>query len=1027
MMLQIAITLIFYITFVVCILLGIYCITLNKEALLNRVFLILCFCISIWAFTFAIFNSARTYEEALIWRRISSLGWGVTYSVLVHFILVLTESNRMLKKKGVYVALYLPAAINVFIFGLYSKIANTQYHLVHTVAGWASIPLNNIGDLFFNSYYLLYSLMTVILLIRWYVKTKDLMKKKHAFYFLISFGLAVLFGTFTDILANRYLTFKIPSLAPIMILIPVLTLQDVIRKYGLMLPKEKQISHQEGIILSADKRGNLFRYISLLFFAGSIVNILLYLVYSNEWVSGVFLSTVLVFIGAFIFVMPAFIRSIKFQENILTILMAIAMPMILFFSYDLSVTNMIWPVPLLFIMVTIIFNNKKMFWVIAIISLLSGLWSWASVSELTIQVGALVYIFRISFYGVGILLTYYVNKVYVSRLRENEKQVRFQKMITSISADFVTVTSANLEDKIKGLLEKSGYYASADRSYLGLFSEDQQMLHFEYEWLDNGIKSVVENTKGLQVTPFTWFKNQLLANEIVFISEVGALPPEAKMEKEMMMSQEIKSLIFIPISNKDKIIGFIGFDQVTDKKGWRIQEHDLLKVLANILTDAITKVEVEKDINYLAYHDVLTGLPNRALFSNRLEQAIHLAKRTEKYIGILFIDLDGFKAVNDTLGHDWGDNLLKQVAVRVSNCIRKYDTIARFGGDEFLIMIPQIANRGDIEEVAKKVMKVLEKPIIVNEQEFFISASGGIAIFPQDGEAVNVLIKNADLAMYFAKNNGKSQYAFCSMGMKDDVVKKMMITNSLYRAMEKNELLLYYQPQVSIKTKEIIGMEALIRWDHPTLGRIPPSVFIPIAEQTGLINGIGEWVLKTACRQNKAWQDLGFNPIQMAVNISVEQFQSGKLIQIVKDCLEETGLNPSYLELEITEGIAMKEAKYIIKALYELKMLGISISIDDFGTEYSSLSRLKDLPVNRLKIDIQFIRGIAVNSKDESIISVMIHLAKSLGLKVIAEGVETQVQQKFLSEEGCDEIQGYYYYRPMSKEEIERGIYKIQD
>ncbi len=1022
---QTLISLIFYIIFVIYILLGVYSITLNKKESLNRVFLFICLSISIWSFAFTFFNSARTYEDALLWRRISSLGWGVTYSILVHFTLVLTGANNILKKKITYVALYLPAIINVTIFGLYSKVANEQYQLIHTAAGWACIPLNNMGDLFYNCYYLFFSLLTFLLLIRWYIKSTDAIKRKHALYLMISFCVSLLLGTLTDSLANRYLTFKLPSLAPIIILIPVATIHYIIHKYGLMLPKEKHISPQDGIILSADKRTNLFKFISMIFFLGSVTNIFLYLVYSNEWLSGIVLSAILVLCGAFIFVIPSVIQSIKFQENILTILMVVSMIMIMFFYYDRSVSNIVWPVPLFFIMVTIIFNNKKMFLVIATISLLAGLLSWIMIPEITIQLGTLAYLFRIAFYMVGIILTSYINKIYISRLKENDQQVQFQKMISAISTNFVTITSSNFEDKIIDLLEKSGSYTHADRSYLGLFSEDQTMINFTHEWLGEGIDSITINPEGLQVTHYTWASKKILAGEIVFTPSVELLPPEASMEKEIMISQDIKSLIFIPISNKDKVIGFIGFDQIKVQKGWRIEDHDLLKVLANIVSDAIAKVEVEKEINYLAYYDALTGLPNRTLLNNRLEQAIQLARSSEKLIGLIFIDLDGFKAVNDTLGHDWGDDLLKQVVDRLSHCISKYDTFARFGGDEFLIMVPQISEIKDVEVIAKKVMGIFHKPILVNKQEFFISASAGIAIFPEDGDEVSILIKNADLAMYFAKNNGKSQYTFCSTDMKEDVLNKTILTNSLYRAQGRDELLLHYQPQVCIETKEIIGIEALIRWEHPDLGRILPSVFIPIAEQTGLINSIGEWVLKTACRQNKVWQDLGFKPVKMAVNISVEQFRSGNLLHIVEECLKETGLDPKYLELEITESIAMKESHHIIKSLQELKALGISISIDDFGTEYSSLSRLKDMPVDRLKMDILFVRGIALNTKDKSIISVIIHLAKSLGLKVIAEGVETEIQLQFLTELACDEVQGYYFYKPMTKEDIERDVLKI--
>ena len=317
-------------------------------------------------------------------------------------------------------------------------------------------------------------------------------------------------------------------------------------------------------------------------------------------------------------------------------------------------------------------------------------------------------------------------------------------------------------------------------------------------------------------------------------------------------------------------------------------------------------------------------------------------------------------------------------------------------------------------------MKSFSKSLTVNGQEFFITASAGIAVYPEDGEEADSLIKHADMAMYSSKGGGKNKYTLCSQVMKDDTMKKMQLTNSLYRAQGRNELVLYYQPQVDIATKKIIGMEALIRWKHPELGMIPPSVFIPIAEQTGLINPIGQWVLRTACRQNKLWQEKGLPPIRTAVNLSVEQFRSSNLAHIIKNTLEETGLQPELLELEITESIAIEETESIISILNELKMLGVTIAIDDFGTEYSSLSQFKELPIDRIKIAMPFVQGISVNTKDEAIVEVLIHLARSLGINVIAEGVETELQLAFLTQGKCDEFQGYYFYKPMPAEELEK-------
>jgi EAL domain-containing protein (putative c-di-GMP-specific phosphodiesterase class I) len=309
--------------------------------------------------------------------------------------------------------------------------------------------------------------------------------------------------------------------------------------------------------------------------------------------------------------------------------------------------------------------------------------------------------------------------------------------------------------------------------------------------------------------------------------------------------------------------------------------------------------------------------------------------------------------------------------------------------------------------------------LTINDHEFFITASVGIAIYPIDGEDVETLIKNADMAMYNSKALNKNQYTICSTNLKEDILMKMKLKNSLYRALDNGELMIYYQPQINSITNKIIGMEALARWKHTDLGMISPCVFIPIAERTGLIHLIGQWVLKTACLQNKSWQDMGFPKIPVSVNLSVEQFNSSNLQNIVKDMLELTGLSPEYLELEITENIAIRESKGIVHVLDDLKNIGVSLAIDDFGTKYSSLSWLKNLPVDKLKIDMQFIQGISKNNKDELIIEVIIYLAKRLGLSILAEGVETKEQLDYLIEKGCNNIQGYYYYKPMSKEDIE--------
>lgn len=1026
MILQNLISTILYSSFVIYAMFGAYSLTLNKEARLNRIFALLCFCLAWWGFAFAVTNSAGSYEAAMLFRRMSVMGWGVAYSLILHFVIVLTESNWSQKKKQplLMLVLYVPAALNVILFGFYSKTATTQIQLVSSIAGWSTIAVNNALDNWFLCYYLGFSLVALFLLLQWHQDTRDLINKKKALYLIISFSVALILGSFTDILANGLFSLKLPSLAPLIIMIPVATIFHIIHKYELLIPKAQINGYSEGVILSMDSRTKLFKFTGIVLAIGSIINFSVRIVISSNREIGVLFSFVLVIVSVFVILIPYLVKTIKYQEGILAALLLITLPVVMLVYQDGSFSNLIWPVPIFVIMLTVIFNNKRIFYSVAVLSMFLGIIFWVRIPNFDVEIGTSAEVFRLLFYIIGISLTALISSIYVYRLKENKKQEDYQKIIAEISTNFLMMTLADFDTQVENLLKKSGTFINADRGTVVMFSSDFQTDYCTHEWVTEGKEMVIEKTAKKRIPALSGSKKKLLGNAIVYQTAGDSITPGSEQERALFASQHIQDMICIPIQSKDKVIGFIRFDQFTTGKSWELNDPELLRILANILADAFAKVKTEKDITYLAYYDTLTDLPNRVLFRNRLEQAIDLAKGSVKSLGVIFIDIDGFKEVNDTLGHDWGDHLLNRIGRRLSDSIRKYDTVARFGGDEFLIMVPQLSRKEDLEAVAKKIMAVFHHPIAVEEQEFYITASAGIAVFPDDGENVNNLIKHADLAMYAAKKNGKGQYAFCTKAMKDDVLEKMSLTNSLYRALERNELHLYYQPQVDVVSQEIIGFEALLRWEHPKLGPISPVVFIPIAEETGLINSIGEWVLMTACAQNKEWQDRGFKPVQMGVNLSVEQFRSGNLERIVKACLEKTGLEPQYLELEITESIAMKESGYVAKCLHALKALGVAISIDDFGTEFSSLSRLKDLPVNRLKIDMQFIKGITVNPKDESIIAVMIHLAKRLGLKIIAEGVETEVQLGFLRAENCDEIQGYYYYKPLSKNEIDGSIYK---
>ncbi len=434
----------------------------------------------------------------------------------------------------------------------------------------------------------------------------------------------------------------------------------------------------------------------------------------------------------------------------------------------------------------------------------------------------------------------------------------------------------------------------------------------------------------------------------------------------------------------------------------------------------ITEKKVyERKLDHLAHHDHLTGLPNRLLFSDRLTQSIAVAQRRNKLAAVMFLDLDRFKYINDTLGHNVGDSLLKQVAHRLSLTLRRADTIARMGGDEFTIILGDIDSPQDATRVAKKVLDSLTKPFLLDGRELFVTTSVGISVYPNDGVDVETLVRNADTAMYQAKEEGRNCYHIYTNELNTAAMERMTMENSLRKALEREEFVVYYQPRVDLKTGQILGAEALVRWRHPEFGLVAPVQFIPLCEETGLIVPLSEWVLRESCKQNKAWQDAGYDPISIAVNISVKQVEQRGLRATVTRALRDTGLNPIYLDLELTESTLMQDPKRTITVLGKIKDMGVQISIDDFGTGYSSLSYLKQFPVDAVKIDQSFVKHVTTDPDDAAIAGAVVAMAHSLKLRVIAEGVETLQQLEFLRELNCDEMQGYFVSRPVPADEFE--------
>jgi diguanylate cyclase (GGDEF)-like protein/PAS domain S-box-containing protein len=441
-------------------------------------------------------------------------------------------------------------------------------------------------------------------------------------------------------------------------------------------------------------------------------------------------------------------------------------------------------------------------------------------------------------------------------------------------------------------------------------------------------------------------------------------------------------------------------------------QHGLATGAVIVFHDVSAARAMGAEMSHLAQHDILTNLPNRTLLQDRLTQAIATASRNESRIAVLFLDLDGFKHINDSLSHATGDKLLQLVAKRLLAAVRTSDTVCRLGGDEFVILLSEVAHAGDAGVKAGKILSTLSAPFEMGQITLRITGSIGVTTYPEDGQSAESLIRNADLAMYQAKEKGRSNYQFYEKGMNVRAIERQSIEGDLRFALERNEFVMHYQPKIDLKTGEITGVEALVRWQHPTRGLVGPLQFISVAEDCGLMLPIGKWVMRESCRQAKAWQDAGLPALEMAVNVSSVEFRNDEFLEGISTILKETGLEPRYLELELTESVLMQHAEFSVPVLQKLKAMGVRLAIDDFGTGYSSLSYLRQFPIDTLKVDQSFIHEISADTDEATIISAVINMGCRLKHRVTAEGVETEEQLAFLRAHGCDEGQGYYFGRP---------------
>jgi len=611
-----------------------------------------------------------------------------------------------------------------------------------------------------------------------------------------------------------------------------------------------------------------------------------------------------------------------------------------------------------------------------------------------------------------------VEDITLRKQAEEELLKRDAFLLGVASATHQLLTETDFDTAIKNVLEILGQAAKADRTYIYQnhphSSTGAVAMSIRYEWTDDSVPPTLTcahwhdlpyHQSGLS----TWY--ECFQAGQTFSGITRQMSPA---EQAMLCRDQIRSIIMVPIRIDQELWGYIGFDDCHSEREWTASEESMLVAIAASIGGAIQRQRTDAQMRYQAFHDSLTGLPNRVFYDHRLAVSLAQARRVGETVGVMFLDLDRFKTINDTLGHAVGDQLLKLTTQRLLHCLREEDTIARWGGDEFTLLLPDLKSPEDAAKVAQRIAHALKPVFRLNGHDLHITSSVGIAVYPQDGTDPDTLLKNADVALYRAKERGSNNYQFYTAALNSSASERLALDHSLHKALERDELVLYYQPQFNLRTGKIDQIEALVRWQNPRLGLLSPHLFIPLAEENGLIIPIGDWVLETACKQLQQWHCMGLTDLKLAVNLSVHQFQQPNLVESIADLLTTLKLDPRTLELEITETTFMKDVAFTQALLHLLREMGICIALDDFGTGYSSMNYLRELPLNTLKIDRSFVRDITTCSRSAAIIATIITLGQGLDLNVVAEGVETVEQREQLRSLNCFAMQGFLFSKPLA-------------
>ena len=1010
---------------------GIYAIITNRKSRTNKMFLYLTISMMVWAFTYSIANSASTAEKSAFWKATSVFGSGVFFSLFLQFILVLTKTQSHSQNKRLIIALiYLPALINIILFAPFGLLVKETYQMEPSKYGWINMAPMNWGRIWLVLYYLIYATICTLILIRWWKKLEPhTIMRRQATYFLISMIISFCIGVLIDILPDLFGIGLFPKITIIFLIGPILFLFLSLKKFGLLLERSKTVVlfPKSDYDLNKD-RLRLFQSTAVIFMVGSAVSFLIgYFGINEPMKTQLFLALIIFSIGVFLIFLPRITKNHSTQNTIFLILCCIGMFFLMLLKANMA-TITVWSAYIIFLMATVILESRfhALFYILFCIVLQIFFWIDMPIANVIIDENEYltrIFIILISYYSVK-----YLTNEYTSKLRGYQGFAKEQETLERISSNFISVNNENAQEKINEMFKMSSEVLDFDQGYLVEFSEDFEKGSIINAHTKEGTIEAFPFSPGMQfkTIAFPEAKTLLTEKQSIGCTDITSIPiDEGNEERNFFILRGMLSYYALPVILDDKVIGMLVVED-RRKANLRLKESHLnfLGVIANILADTKKKILYEEKIYNFAYFDETTKLANKNMLKKNLEQFLHNRKEQEKLV-VFDVELDNLRMINDSFGHIIGEQIVKKSALILKNLMKEGCVLSRIAEGKFIIIMPIAETVEQINACINQIVDAFSEPISPRgkEESLFVTPIIGVAVYPDDGSDADTLLQNADLAGYMAKT-ADNKIAFYSQQLKSRIAENTLLTNRLFQAMKNEEFSLEFQPQISSKTEKTVGVEALLRWNYSDKKRIPPDVFIPILEQTGLIHDVGLWVLEQALQEHNRLIAKGFPPLRFSINLSIVQLRKDDFVREIIKLIEESKVEPKYIELEITESFLSQNFADTIEKLTKLKELGIGIAIDDFGKGYSSLHRLELVPFDRIKIDKSIVDDIILKKKKIVIVKTIVSLAKALMASITAEGVETKEQLDFLKNMDCDEIQGYYYSKPLPKEALEAFLKK---